>query len=395
MKRILILLIVVSPILALSQKIKYNKDVYPLIKEGKPEAFYKLKEYVQEDPKHSNATYWLAKYYDAFAFEYVSAESAKLAVQFYNACLTNTSSLNLTVLHAHRYPDAKGVESEELYKSLKDFIHSKIKELDDLIKSTTNASTKKSIKVSSMKELSEKLKIYFPEEVKNLAITDIQVEYSERTYNGKSASNGPIQIKGLDKSTELIVTVVGKVDCGWLLDDYKKSEEEKEKPKCSQKLIDEYKPTDEEAADEEYMMEAEFEEWEETCFYKDYKVVNITNCDYTGKCLMQSITFHKKNEKGQYIQIKNVEELFNDKKHELLTLINKAFKAEFDNNINEHEMAECYETSAYENQRFNDILVTFSEDGFFFSSYYGLVGFCYYHYLSFGLSLDEMEKYLK
>lgn len=94
MKNVLILLLIVSPFFAVSQKMKYNKDVYPLIKERKPEAFEKLKEYVQQDPKHSNATYWLAKYYDAFAIEYVSSASAKLAIETYNTCLTNTSSLN-------------------------------------------------------------------------------------------------------------------------------------------------------------------------------------------------------------------------------------------------------------------------------------------------------------
>lgn len=221
----LLLIIIFSPLTTFGQKMKYQKDVYPLIKEGNTEAFEKLKEYTQQDPKHSNATYWLAKYYDVFATEYVSEQAAKLALESYKSCLNNTSSLNLTVLHAHRYPDAKGVESEELYKSLKAFIHTRIKELDNFIKSTSNVASKKTIKVSSINELSEKLKINLPDEVKNLRIELIQVEYSEKTYKGKTALNGPIQIKGLDKATELIVTVGGNVDCGWLLDDYKKSEE--------------------------------------------------------------------------------------------------------------------------------------------------------------------------
>lgn len=228
MKNILLFLLILSPFFATSQKMKYNKDVYPLIKEGKLEAFEKLKEYVQQDHKHSNATYWLAKYYDAFAIEYVSEQAAKLALESYKSCLNNTSLSDFGIFNAPRYPDAKGIESEKLYQSLKVFIGSRIKELDNLITSTANVASKKTIKVSSIKQLSEKLKIYFPEEIKNLTITDIEAEYSERTYNGKNAFNGPITIKGIDKSTDLIVTVGGNVDCRWLLSDYKKSEEEKD-----------------------------------------------------------------------------------------------------------------------------------------------------------------------
>jgi hypothetical protein len=169
--------------------------------------------------------------------------------------------------------------------------------------------------------------------------------------------------------------------------------EEKEKVTCSDKLVNKYEP----AADEEYISEEEFEDWERTCAYKSLKIVTKTECDYTGKCLETSVTLSKQNVKGQYIEIKNKEELFNDKKGELLSQINKAFKAEFNANIKDPEFIECYETSIYQNQNFKDIRITVSEYGFSFVSYYELLGYCNFNPgpLAFSLSLEEMEKYLK
>lgn len=169
--------------------------------------------------------------------------------------------------------------------------------------------------------------------------------------------------------------------------------EEKEKVTCSDKLVNKYQP----AADEEYILEGEFEDWERTCAYKSLKIVTKTECDYTGKCLETSVTLSKKNVKGQYIEIKNMEELFNDKKGELLAQINKDFKAEFNANIKNPEFSECYETSTYQNQNFKALTLTVSEYGFSFVSYYELLGYCNFNPgpLAFSLSLEEMEKYLK
>ena len=170
-------------------------------------------------------------------------------------------------------------------------------------------------------------------------------------------------------------------------------EEIKEKVTCSDKLIEKYAP----ASEDEYEMEEYFEIWERTCTYKSLKIIIKTECDYTGKCLQTSAILSKKNEKGQYIKIKNIEELFNDKKGELLAQINRVFKAEFVSNRDNPEFMECYEISAYQNQNFKTLMITFSEYGFSFVSYHQLLDYCYYNPgpLAFSISLDEMEKYLK
>ncbi len=226
MKNILLLLLILSPFFATSQKMKYNKDVYPFIKERKPEAFSKLIEYLNQDPKHSNATYWLAKYYDAFAMEYISSKYAKVAIQTYQSCLNNTSLSDFGVLNAPRYPDAKGVEAQELYISFKEFINSRIEELDYLIKTTNNLYSTKAVIASSIKELSEKLKIDLPKEIMNLTISDVQAIYSKKTFKGKTALNGSISIKGIDINSQKSITINGMIDSGSILEGYDITTEE-------------------------------------------------------------------------------------------------------------------------------------------------------------------------
>jgi len=165
----------------------------------------------------------------------------------------------------------------------------------------------------------------------------------------------------------------------------------KEMVTCSEKVINKYKSTGEED------FEGEFEDIETTCAYKSLKIITITHCDYRGYCNPESMTLYEKDEKDKYVKVKNMANIFNERKNELLDQINKAFRNEFNKNIKDPNFMECYESNAYKNHNFNTISISFSEYGFSFLSYAELYGYCYSNPgpLTFSLTLDEMEKYLK
>lgn len=133
------------------EKTNYNKNVYPLIKEGKyTEALPLLEKFLQEKPEHINANYWCAKILEIEGKKTSNPEQIQKAKEHYAFCFNNATELEMTMATAGRYPDVSGIESTERLNNFKVFLRAKYQECESLErKFTTEIESKKSTTNSS------------------------------------------------------------------------------------------------------------------------------------------------------------------------------------------------------------------------------------------------------
>lgn len=134
MKHVLILALLSLSFFSLSQeKTNYNKDVYPLIKEGKYiEALPLLVKFLKEKPDHINANYWCAKILEIEGKKSSNPEQIQKAIEHYAFCFNNATELEMTMATAGRYPDVSGIESTERLNNFKVFLRAKYQECESL-----------------------------------------------------------------------------------------------------------------------------------------------------------------------------------------------------------------------------------------------------------------------
>jgi len=130
------------------------------------------------------------------------------------------------------------------------------------------------------------------------------------------------------------------------------------------------------------------------CFYKNFKTISKGIPDYKGR-YYYDYSVQLKQEDGSYIQVENAS-IFNDKKQELLSLINAKIKKEFILFSNDPATMDCFDGQSFSTFNFDQIGVEFSEDEIYFHVDFGLGSACMSvdgTLVSF--SLEEMGRYIK
>ncbi len=130
-----------------------------------------------------------------------------------------------------------------------------------------------------------------------------------------------------------------------------------------------------------------------TCFYKAYKTITNGYPDYKGRYSYEYSVF-KKQENGNYIQIKNAS-LFNKNKKELLLIINSKIEKDYNSVYNDPETRDCFEDESFTPYNFDQLGITFSDDKINFEVTFGLAGACMsVDGTTVSFSLEEIQKYL-
>jgi hypothetical protein len=130
-----------------------------------------------------------------------------------------------------------------------------------------------------------------------------------------------------------------------------------------------------------------------TCFYKAYKTITNGYPDYKGRYSYEYSVF-KKQENGNYIQIKNAS-LFNKNKKELLSIINSKIEKDYNSVYNDPETKDCFEEESFTPYNFDQLGITFSDDKINFEVTFGLAGACMsVDGTTVSFSLEEIQKYL-
>ena len=130
-----------------------------------------------------------------------------------------------------------------------------------------------------------------------------------------------------------------------------------------------------------------------TCLFKEYKTISIGSPDYKGRYSYQ-YKIYKKQANGTFKKVKNVV-LFNEKKTELLSLINAKIKKEYDLYAHDPESSECFDQMSFVPFTFEQLGIDFDNNSINFNVTFGLSGACSsVDGTGIAFSLDEIKQYL-
>lgn len=101
-----------------------------------------------------------------------------------------------------------------------------------------------------------------------------------------------------------------------------------------------------------------------TCLYKHYKTISIGSPDYKGRYSYE-YKLYKKQENGTFKKVKNVS-LFNEKKTELLSLINAKIKKEYNLYAQDPESSECFDQMSFMPFTFEQLGIDFDNNTIIF-----------------------------
>lgn len=110
-----------------------------------------------------------------------------------------------------------------------------------------------------------------------------------------------------------------------------------------------------------------------SCVIGNYKTISTDEADYKGRYSYSYKLY--KNVNNKYIPIKNAE-LFNEKKVNLLAIINQRIKKEFDEYLKDPENSDCFEGVTTPTVSFEDLGITFNNSGIDFNISFGLSENC-------------------
>jgi len=110
-----------------------------------------------------------------------------------------------------------------------------------------------------------------------------------------------------------------------------------------------------------------------SCTMGNYKSISKGEADYKGRYSYSFELFKYVNNK--YVSIKNTE-LFNEKKADLLSIINQRMKKDFDEYLKDPENKDCLEGITSPNISFEDLGITFNDSGINFNISFGLSSNC-------------------
>lgn len=130
-----------------------------------------------------------------------------------------------------------------------------------------------------------------------------------------------------------------------------------------------------------------------TCLFKDYKTISIGSPDYKGRYSYE-YDIYKKQLNGTFKKVKNVT-LFNEKKYELLSLINAKIKKEYDLYAQDPESRECFDQISFVPFTFEQLGIDFNNNSINFNVTFGLISACMnVDGTSIEFSLHEIKQYL-
>ena len=128
-----------------------------------------------------------------------------------------------------------------------------------------------------------------------------------------------------------------------------------------------------------------------SCSFNNFKSVSIGEADYKGRYSYKYEIFIKKN--GEFVKSNN-EELFNNKKEELLKLINQKIKIDFDDYATNPETKDCFEGVTFTNYTYENLGIEFTDDKVNFNVWFDVAGYCFnVSSTSVSLSLEEIKPY--
>lgn len=130
-----------------------------------------------------------------------------------------------------------------------------------------------------------------------------------------------------------------------------------------------------------------------TCLFRSFKSVAKGYPDFKGRYSYE-YTLSKKNEKDTYTEIKN-SMLFNDKKNELLSLINAKIAKEYSSLAKNPDTKDCFSGNTFVPFNFDQMGITFSDNVMNFEVSFGLPGACMSVDGSIvSIDLNEIQQYL-
>lgn len=129
-----------------------------------------------------------------------------------------------------------------------------------------------------------------------------------------------------------------------------------------------------------------------SCILNNFKSVSTGEADYKGRYSYKYEVFIKKN--GAYVKSNN-EDLFNEKKEELLKLINQKIKIDFEDYASNPETKDCFEGITFTNYTYENLGIEFTDDKINFNVWFDVFEYCFNvssTTVSFGI--EEIKPYL-
>jgi hypothetical protein len=132
-----------------------------------------------------------------------------------------------------------------------------------------------------------------------------------------------------------------------------------------------------------------------TCSYKNIKFVEESSSDYAGRSTGSIIKIYIKKSNGDEVEIKK-EDLFNQNKQELLSVINSKLEKQFIELSKDQGEEFCFKDGPpFERLTFEDLVVNLVDSGFEFASINFFCDVCLWQrYTSIGFTFSEIQKYL-
>jgi hypothetical protein len=129
-----------------------------------------------------------------------------------------------------------------------------------------------------------------------------------------------------------------------------------------------------------------------SCILNNFKSVTTGEADNKGRYSYKYEIFIKKN--GAFVKSNN-EDLFNEKKEELLKLINQKIKIDFDDYATNPDTKDCFEGVLFENYNYDNLGIEFIEDKVDINVWFDVAGDCFnVSSTTVSFSIEEIKPFL-
>lgn len=128
-----------------------------------------------------------------------------------------------------------------------------------------------------------------------------------------------------------------------------------------------------------------------SCILNNFKLVSTGEADYKGRYSYKYEVFIKKN--GAYVKSNN-EDLFNEKKEELLKLINQKIKIDFEDYASNPETKDCFEGITFTNYTYDNLGIEFTDNKVNFNVWFDVFDYCFnVNSTTVSFSIEEIKPY--
>lgn len=129
-----------------------------------------------------------------------------------------------------------------------------------------------------------------------------------------------------------------------------------------------------------------------SCILNNFKSVSTGEADNKGRYSYKYEIFIKKN--GAFVKSNN-EDLFNEKKEELLKLINQKIKIDFTDYATNPETKDCFEGVLFKNYTYDNLGIEFIDDKVEINVWFDVAGYCFnVSSTTVSFSIEELKPYL-